>query len=103
MVRGIYMIEHIAILKFKSSTSKDQKDLIILKLKNLRGQISNIIDFQVGLNFSDRSQGFEIGVTARFEDRKYLEDFILHPAHQEVVSYAKKVGLIETITVDFLI
>ena len=33
------MIEHIAILKFKSSTSKEQKDLMIHKLKNLVGEI----------------------------------------------------------------
>ena len=30
---GICMIEHIAILKFKSSTSKDQKDLVIDRLR----------------------------------------------------------------------
>ena len=33
------MIEHIAILKFKSSTSKEQKDLVIHRLKDLVEEI----------------------------------------------------------------
>ena len=33
------MIEHIAILKFKSSTSKEQKDLVIHRLKDLVGKL----------------------------------------------------------------
>ena len=97
------MIEHIAILKFKSSTSKEQKDLVIHRLKNLVGEIEAIIEIQIGLNFSERNQGFDIGVTAKFEDRNNLEIFLFHPAHQNVVSFAKQVGLIETITVDFWI
>ena len=42
------MIEHIAILKFESSTTKEQKDLVIHKLKNLVEEIEAIIEIQIG-------------------------------------------------------
>ncbi len=97
------MIEHIAILKFETSTTKDQKDLVITKLKSLVEVIPSIAEIQAGYNFSEKNQDFDIGVSARFENRKDLEDFLYHPSHQEVGSFAKKVGLIDIISVDFLI
>ena len=66
------MIEHIAILKFKSSTSKEQKDLVIHRLKDLVGKLKLYIEMQIGFNFSERNQGFDIGVTAKFEDAEII-------------------------------
>lgn len=97
------MIEHIAILKFESFTTKDQKDLVITKLKKLVEVIPSIAEMQVGYNFSQKIQGFDIGISARFENRKDLDDFLYHPSHQEVGFYAKEVGLIDIISVDYLI
>ena len=97
------MIEHIGILKFEPFTRKDQKDLVITKLKKLVEVIPSIVEIQVGYNFSEKNQGFDIGISARFENRKDLDDFLYHPSHQEVGAFAKEVGLIDIITVDFLV
>ena len=97
------MIEHIGILKFEPFTTKAQKDLVITKLQKLVEVIPSIAEMKVGYNFSEKNQGFDIGISARFENRKDLEDFLYHPFHQEVASFSKEVGLIDIVTVDFLI
>lgn len=97
------MIKHIAVLKFESFTTKNQKDLVITKLKKLVEIIPSIAEIQVGYNFSEKNQGFDIGISARFGNRKDLDDFLYHPSHQEVGAFAKEVGLIDIISVDFLI
>lgn len=97
------MIEHIGILKFEPFTTRAQKDLVITKLQKLAEVIPGIAKMEVGYNFSEKNQGFDIGISARFESKKDLEHFLWHPVHQEVASFAKEVGLIDIITVDFLI
>ncbi|WP_226526917.1 Dabb family protein [Metabacillus niabensis] len=95
------MVEHIVIFKFNETTSVEQQTEAIQKLKNLKHEISGIIDIQAGLNFSDRSQGFQVGLTVRFEDKQSLEAYGPHEKHQEAVSYLKEIGLSDIVVVDF--
>ncbi|KGP72793.1 Dabb family protein [Pontibacillus yanchengensis] len=95
------MIEHIVIFKFNDQTTEDQKKEAITQLKSLKQEIPGIIDIQAGVNFSDRSQGFELGLTVRFEDKQSLENYGPHEKHQEVVSYLKEIGLSDIVVVDF--
>lgn len=95
------MVEHIVIFKFNETTSVDQQTEAIGKLKNLKNEISGIVDIQAGLNFSDRSQGFQVGLTVRFEDKQALEAYGPHEKHQEAVSYLKEIGLSDIVVVDF--
>jgi len=95
------MIEHIVLLKFSQETTEEQKDELIRMTLQLKNVIPGIVDIQQGVNFSNRSQGFEMGLTVRFEDRTSLENYGPHPAHQEVFSYLKEIGLKDSIIVDF--
>ncbi|MYL35141.1 Dabb family protein [Pontibacillus yanchengensis] len=95
------MIEHIVIFKFNEKTSEHEKKEAINQLKSLKQKIPGIVDIQAGLNFSDRSQGFDVGLTVRFEDKQSLEEYGPHEKHQEVVSYLKEIGLSDIIVVDF--
>ncbi|MBU7592414.1 Dabb family protein [Metabacillus halosaccharovorans] len=95
------MVEHIVIFKFNETTSVEQQTDAIEKLKNLKNEISGIVDIQAGLNFSDRSQGFQVGLTVRFEDKQALEAYGPHEKHQEAVSYLKEIGLSDIVVVDF--
>ncbi|MBT2655631.1 Dabb family protein [Bacillus sp. ISL-18] len=97
------MIEHMVLLKFSKSTTEDQKLELIRRTLLLKDKIPGIMDIQQGNNFSNRSQGFEMGLTVRFEDRTSLENYGPHPAHQEVFSYLKEIGLEDSIIVDFKI
>ncbi|MCV9885573.1 Dabb family protein [Metabacillus halosaccharovorans] len=95
------MVEHIVIFKFNETTSVEQQTEAIEKLKNLKNEIYGIVDIQAGLNFSDRSQGFQVGLTVRFEDKQALEAYGPHEKHQEAVSYLKEIGLSDIVVVDF--
>ncbi|MFG6118074.1 MULTISPECIES: Dabb family protein [Thalassobacillus] len=95
------MIEHIVLVKFSEETTKEQKQELIRRTLNLKHIIPGIVDIQQGLNFSDRSQGYEVGLTVRFKDRESLENYGPHPAHQEIVSYLKRIGMKDSIIVDF--
>ncbi|MGO4888349.1 Dabb family protein [Anaerobacillus sp. MEB173] len=95
------MIQHIVLFKFKPSTTKEEKDNLIVQLKKLKNEIAGIIDLQAGLNFSEKSQGYDFGLSVRFESRKHFEEYGPHPKHQEIVQYLEKIGLAEMIIVDF--
>ena len=79
------MVEHVVLFKLKAEATADAKRAAIEALKGLRGQIDGIVDLSCGLNFSERSQGHEIGLVVRFHDRAALDAYIPHPAHRGVV------------------
>jgi hypothetical protein len=95
------MVEHIVLIKFSPETTLDQKVELIKRTLALKYIIPGIMDIQQGLNFSNRSQGYEIGLTVRFTDRTSLENYGPHPAHKKIVNYLKEIGLEDSIIVDF--
>ena len=95
------MIEHIALLKFSPETTREQKDELIRRTLGLKGKVPGIVDIRQGMNFSDRSKGYEMGLTVRFEDRAALDAYGTHPDHLEIVAYLKEIGIEDSIFVDF--
>lgn len=95
------MFEHIVLLKFSTETTYEQINELILRTKKLKEGIPGILDIQQGHNVSERNQGYQVGLTVRFEDKNSLEQYGPHPKHQAVLSYAKEIGLVDSIIVDF--
>ncbi|MGA9290798.1 MAG: Dabb family protein [Anaerobacillus sp.] len=95
------MIEHVVLFKFSEQTTKEEKEEGMRRLTKVKESIPGIVDIQAGNNFSERSQGFESGLTVRFESKEALEAYGPHPAHQEVVSYLKEIGMQDTLALDF--
>ncbi|MFC0522797.1 Dabb family protein [Pontibacillus salicampi] len=95
------MIEHIVLFTFTEQTTEEQQREAIHKLTSLKQEIPGIVDIQAGLNFSDRNQGYEVGLTVRFEDKQALEAYSPHEKHQEVVAYLREIGLTDILAVDF--
>lgn len=95
------MVEHIVLIKFAPETTKEQKEELIRRTLQLKNLIPGIMDIQQGFNFSNRSQGYEIGLTVRFEDKTSLDNYGPHPAHQKIVAYLKEIGMEDSIIVDF--
>jgi hypothetical protein len=79
------MVEHLVLFKLKPEATEEQKEAAIQALRGLKGQIDGILELTCGRNFSQRSQGFEIGLLVRFRDRAALEVYIPHPAHRGAV------------------
>ncbi|PLT35100.1 Dabb family protein [Bacillus sp. V5-8f] len=95
------MVEHIVLIKFSEEPTEQQMDEMITKTLSLKDRIPGILDIRQGKNFSNRNQGFHVGLTVRFEDRQALENYGPHPAHQELVSSLKEMGLVDLLVVDF--
>ncbi|MDT8862501.1 Dabb family protein [Alkalihalobacillus sp. MEB130] len=96
------MITHIVLIKFSKEVTDAQVDTLIEKTLKLKEEIPGIIEIHQGRNFSDRSQGYEVGMTIKFENKQALENFGPHPKHLEVVDYLKsELGLADIIVVDF--
>jgi hypothetical protein len=79
------MVEHVVLFKLKADATAEAKQAAVAALKGLRDQVEGIVDLSCGLNFSERSQGFEIGLVVRFRDRAALDAYMPHPAHRGVV------------------
>jgi hypothetical protein len=79
------MVEHVVLFKLKPEATEAQKRAMVEALRGLRGQIEGIVDLSCGRNFSERGQGFEIGLVVRFRDRAALDAYIPHPAHRGAV------------------
>ena len=79
------MVEHLVLFKLTPETPPGQKERIIAALKTLKDKIPGIVDITAGENFSERSQGFDLGLMVRFQDRAALETYLPHPAHRGCV------------------
>jgi hypothetical protein len=79
------MIEHVVLFKTTGTATEEQKQRAVTELRGLKEKIPGIVDLSVGRNFSNRSQGFEIGLVVRFRDREALEAYLPHPAHRGCV------------------
>lgn len=79
------MVEHVVLFKLNPEATAEQQQAAIAALQGLKAQIDGIVDLTCGPNFSERSQGFEIGLVVRFRDRAALEAYLPHPAHRGAV------------------
>jgi hypothetical protein len=79
------VVEHIVLFKLKAGATDEQKAAAKKALKGLKEQVDGIVDLTCGDNFSERSQGYEMGLVVRFRDRAALDAYIPHPAHRGVV------------------
>jgi quinol monooxygenase YgiN len=79
------MVEHVVLFKLKPEATEQQRRAMLEGLRGLRQAVPGVVDLSCGTNFSDRSQGHEIGLVVRFTDRSALEAYLPHPAHRAVV------------------
>ncbi len=95
------MVEHIVVFKWKADASADAITAAIVGLRGLKDQVPGIVDLTVGENFSARGQGFHCGLVVRFVDRRALETYVPHAAHQSVVQDLLNPIREESIVIDY--
>lgn len=95
------MVEHVVLFQSTEEATPEQRDAMIAAVKKLKDQIPGIVDLSVGYNFSERAQGFDIGVVVRFVDRAALDVYIPHPAHRACVEQFLQPIRKNTIVVDY--
>ncbi|MEK8130413.1 Dabb family protein [Paenibacillus filicis] len=94
------MIDHIVLVKFGETTTQEQLQEVADRFKALRGKLQGVVDLQAGINFSEKSQGYQIVLSVRFENKAALEAYGPNPDHQAVAAYIREVGRVDSIVVD---
>lgn len=95
------MVEHLVLLKLKDGTPDEAVSAIVAGLRALPAEIETIRELSCGLNFSERGQGFQVGLRVLFADRAGLEFYGPHPAHQGVVAKLIRPYLDDIVASDF--
>lgn len=93
------MIIHTFAFRWKAGVREDQKARAITEIRALQGQVPGLLETWVGINFSPRSQGYELGGAMKFSDRTALDAYSGHPVHQKLLQWL--MPLIDPIEVDF--
>ena len=93
------MILHTFAFRWKPGVTEEQRRNAIASIRELQGKIPGLEATWVGVNFSPRSQGYELGGVMQFANRESLEAYAGHPAHQRLLSWL--MPLIEPVEVDF--
>lgn len=95
------MLTHIVCWKYKPETTEQEIETHIAKLKNLPNVISGILSFEVGRDILHLERSFDTGLVATYPDREALDEYTIHPDHQEVVALGKRIAE-KVVSVDFI-
>lgn len=95
------MIKHIVMWKLKEEAlgnSKKENALLIKdKLEALRGQIPEILDLEVGIDFLESEQSYDIVLVSTFASKEALDIYQKHPKHVEVGAFVGEVRFARTV------
>jgi len=94
-------ITHIVLFRWRPDTSAQAIDAVVEGLQELPARVPGILELEVGANFSDRSQGYELALLVRFADRAALEAYGRHPDHLKVVEERIKPHLDSLVVADY--
>jgi hypothetical protein len=92
---------HIVLFKFSDQAHQDQIDQLMDHIKGLKNQITGIQAMTFGQNFSERSKGYTNAVTIAFASKTALQNFMIHPLHQQLIKDFIKPILADMIVVDY--
>jgi hypothetical protein len=89
------MVKHIVMLRLKDYDNKTQKLENALKLKKaleaLKGQVDVLNSIEVGLNFNEKPNAFDLVLTTTFDSEQDLEIYRMHPEHKKVLVFLRTV------------
>lgn len=82
---------HVVCFKFKDGTSAEEVAKIETAFGELKGKIDTIVDYEWGTseNIEPLNDGFTHCFLVTFNDKKGLEAYLPHPAHQAFVALLK--------------
>jgi hypothetical protein len=79
-------LKHVALVKFKASTSEKKIGELFLEIQRLKDLIPGIVDFAWGRNNSSEGlhQGFTHGFVMTLKDAAARDTYLPHPEHERV-------------------
>lgn len=85
------MIEHVVSFKMKAGVTADQEARFLNLLLEMKKTIPTVVELSAGRNFSNRGQGYGIGLRVQFHDHAGLDIYADHPGHQPVKDFVKEI------------
>lgn len=79
------MIRHIVMWKMADPSDAQDRAMAIKKnLESLKGEIEELVDIEVGLNFNETESASDVVLVSTFKTREDLEIYQDHPSHKSV-------------------
>ena len=98
------MIKHIVMWKLKENAEGNTKEINSLEIKrqieSLKGRIDKVLELEVGINFEESSQSYDVVLYSTFHSKDDLNYYQNNEEHLKVVNFIKKV-IEERIVVDY--
>ncbi len=94
------MVEHIVLVKFKPEVSEAEKEELRQMMLAMQGRIPGIVELSAGHSFTNRHQGYTLGLVVRFTDRAALEAYGPHPVHAPVKARVQQLAE-DVVVVDY--
>jgi hypothetical protein len=79
------MVDHLVLFAVRDDASEEDAEGLLSDLRELKSQVSSVIDLSVGEDFSGRAGGYTHGLFVRFRTPDGLREYLEHPDHQAVV------------------
>ena len=95
------MLTHIVCWKYKDEVSEEERKDHRAALRNLVGQIPEIIEFRVGKDMMHLERSFDTGLYSTFADEEALRRYSDHPAHTAVAAMGRVMS-VQIVSVDFV-
>lgn len=80
------MVLHLVLFHFKEE-AKVHLDEAVTRLRSMVGAVEVIRDLKAGKDFLHSGRSYDLAVAVTVDDRKALEVYNDHPAHQPVKQY----------------
>jgi diamine N-acetyltransferase len=83
-------LTHVVLFRLKDN-SPENIEKTAVKLRSLAGNVPTLKSIEVGVNVVHLDRAYDIGIITRFDDLAAMEAYQVHPFHQEVLAYMKRV------------
>jgi hypothetical protein len=91
------MVKHIVMWNLKDSAGDKTKaqnlEEMKIRLESLKQKIETVDYLEVGINFNDTQDAYDIVLYSEFRDREGLDVYQKHPEHIKARDFIRKVRL----------
>ncbi len=92
------MLEHHVFIKVNDESKVEEAVKAIMAMEP---EIPEILEISAGRNFSNRSQGFQLGLRVKLADRDALEGYQNHPVHLKLIETVIAPLKVDAVAMDY--
>jgi transcriptional antiterminator len=85
------MIKHIVSWKLQEENQSENATKVKVKLEGLIGEIAEIIELEVGIDFNESEAAHDVLLYSTFATKEDLNAYQIHPLHVEAATFIKSV------------